>query len=376
MCAQARVPLPLVPGQPPQAVQITPRYDQVAPSWLGDHANISLVWHRCLPAHDKVPHPAQATPLGVSFAAEWAAAHVQPNAAAQRRDERKVRMQADEWHGLGVLEWFSNAVERHRDSTLVRAAHLRRADVLDGIGAKRYRVATLWRLAIGLGNPATVENSGITVHHIYGFPVIAGASLKGLARHFLEQEVPCRIGGGPRFSWERKVNWRQLLDDAGYRTVEHASYEMFGGATAGPEQADERTAGDGTRCEGALAFHDAWAAGTRWFEPDVLTSHHSKYYGSDAGRPAMPDDREGPNPVHFLTVRMKVSFEFGIGFTSQGKSTEARAGRPDGLDAPTTEAIRRLAAVLVREAMSDWGVGAKTGSGYGRMTSLGPLSIL
>jgi CRISPR-associated protein Cmr6 len=67
----------------------------------------------------------------------------------------------------------------------------------------RLRAEPEWRLAVGLGNRANAHEIGLSLHGTYGWPVIPGPSLKGLAAAWaLEAEAKAedmaRIFGGPR----------------------------------------------------------------------------------------------------------------------------------------------------------------------------------
>jgi len=163
------------------------------------------------------------------------------------------------------------------------------------------------RLIVGLGGENVLE-TGITLHHTYGIPVIPGSALKGLAAHYCSQEAgrenpDLREGG------------------AHYRTI-------FG------------TTDD----SGHVVFHDAWIhPGSKGLVADVMTPHHGNYY---AGKPgAAPTDFDDPNPVTFLSVAGK----FRVVVSCENK---------DWAD---------FTLKLLKAALRDWGVGGKTSAGYGRL---------
>jgi CRISPR-associated protein Cmr6 len=215
------------------------------------------------------------------------------------------------------------------------------------------------RLLVGHGHPSATD-VGLTVQHTWGVPVVPGSSLKGLLAHYVDAvfgpDDPKRPpweqpeGERERAAWQgptwagRRIRWGP---GALYR-------ELFGAPEAEGDD-DCRRAGlsAGARA-GRVFFHDAWyvpgsartsadAADTP-FAPDVLTVHQKNYYRTEGGE-GWPNDYDDPNPVSFLTVRPGVRLLFAL--SGPG---------------PWTALARRL----LTEALSTWGVGGKTSSGYGR----------
>lgn len=165
----------------------------------------------------------------------------------------------------------------------------------------------LGRLLVGLGGENVLE-TGITLHHTYGMPVIPGSALKGLATHYCSRE------------WGLH---NQELREGGvhYRTI-------FGT----------------TEDSGHVIFHDSWVCpGSKGLVMDVLTPHHGDYYSGKSG--AAPTDFDDPNPVAFLSV---------VGRFRLAVSCQDRAWADFTLR-------------LLKSALKEWGVGGKTNSGYGRM---------
>jgi len=165
----------------------------------------------------------------------------------------------------------------------------------------------LGRLVVGLGGENVLE-TGITLHHSYGTPVIPGSALKGLASHYCHGELGRR-------------NQDLLQTGRHYQT-------MFG------------TTDD----SGFVIFDDAWICpGEKGLVPDVITPHHRDYYSGKPG--AAPSDFDDPNPVSFLSVVGK----FRAAVSCQNK---------DWAD---------FTLKLLKAALKEWGIGGKTSSGYGRM---------
>ena len=180
------------------------------------------------------------------------------------------------------------------------------------------------RLAIGLGDDGVLETS-ITLHHTYGVPYIRGSALKGLAAAFARN----RIGGLWKAEGFRSGKWQEVspaykaifgeTDDAGYVTFHDALYV--------PDSGHQKQA----------------------LHADIMTVHHPRYYSEkkENGELAPPADWDEPNPVPFLSAT--------------GKYLVA-------LSAPENcKEWLKAAFDILKLALAEEGVGAKTSSGYGRM---------
>jgi CRISPR-associated protein Cmr6 len=185
--------------------------------------------------------------------------------------------------------------------------------------ALRRTVAVDGRLIVGLGAQTALE-TGITLHHTYGTPILLGSGLKGLAAHYCAE-----VWGNGRPEFRKDGEWY---------------HEVFGG----------------TDDAGFVIFHDAWITPGS-LKPDsglvldVMTPHHGDYYMK---KTKAPTDFDDPNPVGFLSVAG--TFELAV---SCGDMEDADSKRWAG-----------LAMELLLQAAGDWGVGGKTNSGYGRMHEL------
>lgn len=173
------------------------------------------------------------------------------------------------------------------------------------------------RLVVGLGGES-VRETGITLQHTYGVPVIPGSALKGLARAYL------------RWTFEQDP----AFAEADYVTLHQT---LFGEQDAASY----------------FVWHDAWyipgsAPGDRPLVLDVLTPHHRDYYTGGGGKRAWPTDFDAPTPVHFLSAR--------------GSYLVIVSG-PD-------RAWAERSMELLARALADWGVGGKTSSGYGRLVAV------
>ncbi len=179
---------------------------------------------------------------------------------------------------------------------------------LAGNGSIVTRRATVQgRLSVGLGGEGVLETA-ITLHRTYGVPYIPGSALKGLAANYARNKLS-------------EQDWGK--ESTAYRT-------MFGD----------------TKSAGYVTFFDAlYVPGTghggKPLWPDVITVHHPNYYQGNEP----PADWDSPTPVAFLSA------------------TGAYLLAISGPTAWVEKAYEILALALQEE-----GVGAKTSSGYGRMS--------
>ncbi len=189
-----------------------------------------------------------------------------------------------------------------------RAFYERWAAAMQTSGATTAEAAVKGRMAVGLGDESVLETS-VTLHRTYGVPYIPGSALKGLAASYARQRLDPALWGA---------------QTAGYRTLfgetEKAGYVTFFDALYLP--------GSGHQ---GKALH-----------ADVIAVHHPKYY---QGGQEPPADWDNPTMVPFLSAT--------------GRYLVALAGPPDWVQ--TAFAILEL-------ALNEIGVGAKTSSGYGRLT--------
>jgi len=243
---------------------------------------------------------------------------------------RPIKEELDRWFGRGVIEWYARAARL--DPGLLSELHRRRqADP----AVTWLNVEATSPLVVGVGNPSPLEAGGLAFEHTWGFPILPGASLKGLARHYFEDEL-CEMGS------VRAT--KAVLSTFGLPAETRRAYQE----KLPPDAADASAHlfGDGGR--GRVVFLDGWPlhADDGWYRPDVLTPHHPEYH---RGQRAVADDTESPHILPFLVVREGTRFSIGL----TGGSVEVG-----------------LAAAVLERALDEWGVGGRTGAGYGQMRRL------
>jgi len=165
----------------------------------------------------------------------------------------------------------------------------------------------LWRLVVGLGSGSVLETS-MTLHHTLGVPYIPGSALKGVVS-----------------SYYLETNGKE---DANYN-------KLFGTQTQ----------------KGKVTFLDAYPSRFPNLELDIMNPHYQDYYGKRDHNKNLtpPADWLSPNPIKFLTVKKDTE-----------KDTEfIFAFKTDEDD------LKEQVTTLLKGALQDLGIGAKTSVGYG-----------
>lgn len=194
---------------------------------------------------------------------------------------------------------------------LYDAFYKRWEKTLRDLGIKPREAKVLGRMVIGLGDESVLETS-IALHRTYGVPYIPGSALKGLAASYVRQKLG--------------EDWKK--EGEAYKTI-------FG-------ETDEA---------GYITFFDAYYVPGSGYKgqalyPDVITVHHQKYY-QDPNNP--PADWDDPIPVPFLSAT--------------GSYLIALVGS----ELQEQEAWIEATFAILRDALAEMGIGAKTSSGYGRL---------
>ncbi len=172
-----------------------------------------------------------------------------------------------------------------------------------GFEVHQFEANPVWRFVVGLG-AAHVLETGITLHRIFGLPIIPASGLKGAARAYA-QLIEGKSENDPEFI-------------AIFGTTEQA---------------------------GKIVFLDAVPIEAPKFELDIMNPHYPDYYRE--GGKKSPSDWQSPNPVFFLTVS-GTPYLFAIA-------------------ARTKDAVNLLPITerWLRGALAELGIGAKTSADYG-----------
>ena len=235
---------------------------------------------------------------------------------------------------------------------------------LNACGATTVSIQSKSRILIGSGNPSATE-VGLTVDHTWGTPRIPGSSLKGLLHHYLVD----KYGPSPEHwthdpaSPDHPEGERAPFQPVIWKNnnIQHPAGEairtIFGSPAAGTaEEPDYPESSDNsTPARGEIDFLDAWWDPTKSsphpFSTDILNPHHGDYYSPNNSN-RWPNDYESPVPVQFMTVKPKQVFMLALTGEKQ---------------------LAEWVMKQLREALMDWGVGAKTMAGYGCFAKRGEI---
>jgi len=301
---------------------------------------------------------------------------------SDRRDDRQTRL---------IDEPLLRA--QRMDIELLKAHHERWQATVAAYGATReaglcFDLQTESRLVVGLGSESVLETT-MTLQRVYGFPVIPGSALKGLARTWallalaealgvpaLDYEAfQALVGRDGKKGQPTSLNRLESLLTGELESEDEEKRRGLGKdlEKLQSEEAVKRAAGKilgmdlATFCadEGvvrfravfgylgrarAVIFFDGVPANIPTLGADVMNVHYPDYY-RDEGGGTPPSDDQQPNPVSFLTVEAGSAFSFAVGPRQRADATHvASAG---------------LARGWLEAALRQAGVGAKTGSGYG-----------
>jgi CRISPR-associated protein Cmr6 len=245
--------------------------------------------------------------------------------------DRGVDTYDSEWVlGTGKQAFFREFITRfkasHAKAQFAETVKRRRA-TLATTGTAMVAASSVSRLVVGLGLPHPTE-TGFLLDRLTGCPYLPGSGVKGLLRAAASLadagEFPETVVPAPAVKF-----WH---DNRG---------RMFGPAR------------DESACpaKGAMVFYDAFPALWPQLNVDVMTPHFGQYYSHRAGK-IPPADWDDPNPVPFVAVAARTTFEFFF----------------RGLDVQTKEEDEAAVRALLPVALDWLGAGAKRSSGYGAFT--------
>jgi CRISPR-associated protein Cmr6 len=168
-----------------------------------------------------------------------------------------------------------------------------------------------WKMIVGLGDSSVYETS-ITLHHIYGFPYIPGQAVKGIVRNYVITEY---------FDKDEKKAEKN-----------NSFIKIFGNQSEA----------------GKIIFFDAYPASEPKIDFDIMNVHYPDYYS----KTKEPTDDQNPNPIAFLTVK-ETKFVFSVGINNLIDEIDFSGFKENSFSE------------LLKNALEEKGVGAKTAAGYG-----------
>lgn len=329
--------------------------------------------------------------------------HVKENRQGQWRE-------AAESGGEAKGLWLSDRQEDHRtrliDEPLLRRSHVdaallsahrkRWARLVGSYGADeksklRFELRTETRLVVGLGADSVLETA-LTLHRIYGFPVIPATALKGLTRTWVLLELALALGvpaldyrrfqerKGPNVKNKQATPLNRLeellaaeldtKDQELQQTLQAKLGDLKKEASGAilqmdldqfrsyPGLSDFRAVFGYPGRAGEVLFFDAIPRSDPPLVADVMNVHYPDYYRDDT---SPPSDDQNPIPVSFLAVAEGATFCFAV------------APRRDGH--AESMAYAQKAREWLELALRKMGVGAKTMAGYGYFGEQPPVKF-
>jgi len=237
---------------------------------------------------------------------------------------------------------------------------------------------TQWRLIVGLGVSHPAETS-MKLHYIYGVPYIPGSALKGAFNHYwvkeqlypAAQKILQKYMDSKNLKGEKSINkpysfletiatiwdFREGIEKniKGFKKNEkEIVLRLMENEEFSTKVKNYQTIFGTQTQKGCFVFFDAYPLSNDdiKLEEDVMTPHYGQYYNAKEGSEKFPTDTQSPNPIKFVT--WKGTFLFVI------KSICSKAN-VELLDSVKNNLI---------EALSNYGIGAKTAVGYGRFEDL------
>ena len=160
-----------------------------------------------------------------------------------------------------------------------------------------------WRMVTGLGG-GHVQETNMTLDHVYGIPYLPGSAFKGVVRSWVIQEY---------FGNNENLAMRDMDFIAVFGSQQSA---------------------------GKVQFLPAYPISNVTLSLDIMNPHFPDYYTGTA----MPTDTQNPNPINFLTIG-NTPFRFVILSNEQS--------------------LLNTVENWTDKTLKDKGLGAKTASGYG-----------
>ncbi len=207
-----------------------------------------------------------------------------------------------------------------------------------------FTMKTDWRFVTGLGRKGPLE-TGFTFQR-YGFPILPGSSVKGVARVYALFWLDEQVGKNEQLGKGNLPTLIEILEEESDEKFEKKFGEAY--KNSNPEVGHNLRAIFGTKAaSGRAIFFDAIPAEVPELKLDIVNPHYPDYYRE--GKP--PTNWQSPIPSYFLTVAPGQEFLFAIGW--RGRFDEVAKNRRD-------MAVRTL-----KSALQHLGAGAKTSAGYG-----------
>jgi len=226
-----------------------------------------------------------------------------------------------------------------------------------------------WRLVVGLG-AASVYETSMTLHHIYGIPYLPGSAIKGITRSY---RILCMAEDlkNPNDYYERIALLEEFLEkfDLVEKNVFPKWEEVKELKVSSPQDKNKKVEFSeqfyksleakqvelrefqlifGTQNkQGCIIFFDSFPEHFE-IKYDIMNPHYGPYYTEK--KP--PADYYNPTPIFFLALE-NARFTFYLGVKNRLISSEEK------------ENLLNSTKEWLRDALTSYGIGAKTALGYG-----------
>lgn len=260
--------------------------------------------------HWQSPIPLRAA---AAFRTQW------QNPQAQQNPSLLFERYAPDWQNDTTAKknglYLVQEAAQRADAALLKDWNRRWEGVAASVQAVGFTMSTDWRFVTGLGQKGPLE-IGFTFHR-YGFPILPGSSVKGIARAFAVAELK--------------------EEEAAAANPDFIA--IFGRIPTETEPPEMAQAGHAIFLDGVPKADELPA-----LELDIMNPHYPKYYGNEQP----PTNWQDPIPVYFLTVAPLTDFRFAVGWRG-----------------PSDAKLQQKAADWLVGGLKELGAGAKTSAGYG-----------
>lgn len=276
----------------------------------------------------------------------------------------------------GKIEHQIKSNYGNTDFTQITQRAKRNATTLFGENCEVFNQSTAGRLITGLGG-ASVYETDIALHHVYGFPYLPASGIKGVVRSWIiqqvfasdshvpkeEKEYPlmnaefrayhtsedfCRIFGCP--ATVRKILFDKNTNEPIRKNGRYDTEDYY--VALKNKETNKRE-----EHQGKVQFFDAFPTKAPEVVPDLMNPHYGPYYAGD--KP--PADYYNPVPIFFLTVDKNTEFQFLLGSKEFNLKKKLWAFELNG------EKETLTLCDWLKSALTHHGIGAKTAVGYGYM---------
>jgi len=184
------------------------------------------------------------------------------------------------------------------------------------------------RLLVDMGHSKVLENVGFSFERISGLPFVPGSALKGVVSNWAIWDANGEKAFQTIYNPKTRKNEADIITKRSI--LENNLLDIFGG-------------NEGDESQGNVNFYGIFPLTMPKLEIDIITPHNGKSI----------------NPLHFLTVAVGTTWYVPISLNREFDNIE----------------LLDNAEILIEKCLTNYGVGAKTASGYGKFDVVSPDGI-